>query len=117
MHARGRHGEAAESAGQWGVGRDWRVGGGPVYPRGVHTLLADPWVAAQVDAAVAPYVGRLSAREVAWMRDQLAETLASDGRAAKLVGRTRPITVAQSGEVQRAGVVVPITAKRSKAAG
>src|SRR5262249_49706049 len=109
--------QAAGRAGQWGGGRDWRVWGGPVYPRGVHSLLADPWVAAQVDAAVAPYVGRLTAREVAWMRARLAGTLASAGRAAERVGGTRPITVAQSGEVQRAGVVVPITAKRSKAAG
>jgi hypothetical protein len=83
----------------------------------VHRLLDDPWVAAQVDAAVAPYVGRLPAREVAWMREQLAETLDSDERASRLLHRARPMTVQQSGEVRRAGVVVPITAKRSKAAG
>ena len=26
----------------------------------MHPLLADPWIAAQVESAVAPYVGRLS---------------------------------------------------------
>jgi hypothetical protein len=83
----------------------------------VHTLLSDPWVAAQVEAVVAPYVGRLPEHELAWMRDQLAETLASDPRASKLLRRARPTVVAQSGEVQRGGAVVPITSKRSKAAG
>jgi hypothetical protein len=69
----------------------------------VHPLLADPWIAARVDAAVAPYVGRLPASEVSWMRDQLAEVLASDDKAAKLLHRARPTVVAQSGEVVRGG--------------
>jgi len=73
----------------------------------VHPLLADPWVAAQVDAAVAPYVGRLPARDVAWMRDQLAETLSADERAAKLLRRAKPPTVGRSGEVRRGGVEEP----------
>jgi hypothetical protein len=67
----------------------------------MHPLLEDPWIAAQVDAAVAPYVGRLSAEEVAWMRDQLAETLAGDEKAALLLRRARPIQVKESGEVRR----------------
>jgi hypothetical protein len=84
----------------------------------VHPLLADPWVAAQVDAAVAPYVGRLPAAEVAWMRDQLAETLSTDERAAKLLRRARPTVIERSGEVRRGGDVAPISsAKRPKAAG
>jgi hypothetical protein len=68
----------------------------------VHPLLADPWIAARVDAAVAPYVGRLPASEVSWMRDQLAEVLASDDEAAKLLHRARPTVVEKSGEVARA---------------
>jgi len=67
----------------------------------MHPLLEDPWIAAQVEAAVAPYRGRLSDAEVAWMRDQLAETLASDDKAALLLRRARPVQVEVSGEVRR----------------
>lgn len=84
----------------------------------MHPLLADPWIAAQIEAAVAPYVGRLSAREVAFMREQLAETLASDERAARLVRRARPVVVEESGEVRRdaGATITPIqAAKRNKA--
>ena len=87
----------------------------------MHPLLDDPWVSAQIDAAVAPYVGRLSAGEVAWMREQLAETLAEGGKAEALLRRAQPAVVEQSGEVRRPGtgaVVTPIgAARRSKAAG
>ncbi|MEP7125923.1 MAG: hypothetical protein ABJE95_33635 [Byssovorax sp.] len=61
----------------------------------------DLWLTAQIDAAVAPYVDRLSEAEIAWMREQLAEVLAGDPRAQKLVRRARPITVDESGEVRR----------------
>lgn len=61
----------------------------------------DLWLTAQIDAAVAPYVDRLSEGEIAWMREQLTEVLAGDPRAAKLVRRARPITVDESGEVRR----------------
>lgn len=61
----------------------------------------DLWLTAQIDAAVAPYVDRLSEGEIAWMREQLADVLAGDPRAAKLVRRARPITVDESGEVRR----------------
>jgi hypothetical protein len=68
----------------------------------------DLWLTAQIDAAVAPYKDRLSEGEIAWMREQLAEVLAGDPGAAKLVRRARPITVDESGEVRRdaAGKVV-----------
>ena len=61
----------------------------------------DLWLTAQIDAAVAPYIGRLSEGEIAWMREQLAEVLAGDPGAAKLVRRARPVTVDESGEVRR----------------
>ena len=48
---------------------------------------------------MAPYVGRLPARDVAWMREQLAETLASDDTAATLLQGARPREVDESGEV------------------
>ena len=87
----------------------------------MHPLLADPWIAAQVDAAVAPYVGHVPAAEVAWMRDQLADTLASNERAAKLLHRARPTIVEESGEVRRgladAGRAVEGAPERPKAAG
>jgi hypothetical protein len=67
----------------------------------MHPLLEDPWIAAQVEAAVLPYEGRLSEEEVAWMREQLAETLASDEKAALLLRRARPVEVDGSGEVRR----------------
>jgi hypothetical protein len=66
----------------------------------MHGLLSDPWIQAQIDAAVAPYVGRLSEEEIAWMRERLAETLASEKRAADLVKRARPRVVERSGEVR-----------------
>jgi len=86
----------------------------------MHPLLADPWIAAQIDAAVAPYVGRLPENEVAWMREQLADTLATDERAVRLARRVRPAQVEQSGAVRRGagGVVTPIgAAQRGKKTG
>ena len=75
--------------------------GGPSVSLGpMQGLLADPWIRSQIDAAVAPYVGRLPAEEIAWMREQLAETLASEPQAADLLRRARPrAAVEQSGEV------------------
>jgi len=64
----------------------------------MHPLLADPWVAARIDAAVAPLQGRISARDLAFVREQLAETLASDERAARTLARARPRAVDESGE-------------------
>jgi hypothetical protein len=90
----------------------------------VHRLLDDPWVAARIDEAVAPYVGRLSAVEIDWMRDQLAETLASDPAAAKLLQRARPSVIDESGKVEVGGapsappsVGVNAGSARPKAAG
>ena len=64
-------------------------------------LLDDPWIAAQIDAAVAAYAGRLPEPELAWMRAQLAEALAADERAGRLLRGARPVDVDQSGEVRR----------------
>ena len=63
------------------------------------SLLSDPWIATQVEAAVAPYVGRLPASEIAWMRERLAETLDSDPRAAELLRRAHPREVDESGDI------------------
>lgn len=82
----------------------------------MHPLLSDPWIAAHVEAAVAPYVGRLSAGEIAWMREQLAETIAGDERAQRLARRARSVVVNESGEVRRdiGGTVTPIDAARHR---
>jgi hypothetical protein len=60
--------------------------------------LDDPWIAAQVDAALSPYIGRLPAHEVAWMREQLVEVLQHDEAAVRLVRRAQTRQVDQSGE-------------------
>ncbi len=69
-----------------------------MWPRMDASPLDDPWIAAQVDAAVAPYVGRLPAEEVAWMREQLAEVLLHDEEAIRLLRRAQPREVDESGE-------------------
>ena len=63
-------------------------------------IVSDPWIAAQIDEVVAPYIGRLPAREVAWIREQLLHTLASDETAALLLKGARPREVDQSGELE-----------------
>ena len=64
----------------------------------MHPLLDDPWVAARIDAAVAPYRGLLSAEDLAFMREELAERLSSDEHAALVLRRAMPRHVEQSGE-------------------
>jgi hypothetical protein len=81
-------------------------------------LLADPWIQAQIDAAVAPYVGRLPAEEIAWMRERLAEALATEKRGQDLVRRARPRVVERSGEVVRGEAAPPAPqARRGRRAG
>ena len=83
-------------------------------------LTSDPWIASQIDEIVAPYVGRLPAADLAWLREQLVETLASDDRAAALLKAARPRYVEESGEVGAGGSaaipsVASIAPTRSKA--
>ena len=54
---------------------------------------------AEVERALAPYVGQLSAPALAWMREQLAEAVRADGAA--LVRAAYPREVDRSGEVFR----------------
>ena len=83
--------------------------------------LEDPWIAARIEAAVAPYVGRVSAEELAWMKEQMAASLVEHEKAAKLLRRARPAVVDESGEVRKDGAasdgdasakVVPLRAKK-----
>jgi len=64
-------------------------------------LSGDTWIQSQIDAAVAPYAGRLSAEEIDWMRGRLAEMLATELHAKDLLQRARPRGVVEaSGEVR-----------------
>jgi len=56
----------------------------------MHPLLSDPWVARRIDAALAPYQGTLSPEDLAFMREQLAELLATNEHAARLLHRAKP---------------------------
>lgn len=78
-------------------------------------IISDPWIAAQIDEIVAPYVGRLPAADVAWLREQLVETLAADDRAATLLKAARPRYVEESGEVGSGGTAATVTPLRSPA--
>lgn len=78
-------------------------GGSRYTPSTVNPLLSDPWIAQQIDEAVAPYVGVLPPAQIAWMREQLAETLAGDEGAARLLHRAHPRSVDISGELARDG--------------
>lgn len=69
----------------------------------MHRLLEDPWVAARIDDALAPYAGTVSDQEFEWMREQLAETLAADPAAARALRRAAPRQVDRSGEVLSEG--------------
>lgn len=69
----------------------------------MNSLLSDPWIASEVDRAVAPYAGRLDAADLAWMREQLAEILASDPEVAAALKGAHPRVVEVSGEVAAVG--------------
>ncbi|MDI1444409.1 hypothetical protein [Polyangium sp. 6x1] len=64
----------------------------------MHPLLANPWVAARIDAAVAPYRGLLPSEDLDFLRDELAEGLATDEHAARVLRRAAPRHVEESGE-------------------
>lgn len=66
----------------------------------MHASLRDPWTAAQIEEALAPYVDHLAPSELAWMRDQLAEALVEDPEGRALLQHARPHAIDQSGEVR-----------------
>jgi hypothetical protein len=77
----------------------------------MHPLLADPWVAARIDAAVAPYRGLLPIEDLDFLRDELAERLVSDEHAARVLRRAAPRHVEQSGEAFIGTVEAPSEAR------
>lgn len=82
----------------------------------MNPLLDDPWIAARIEAAVAPYVGRLSDEQIAWMKEQMAASLEGHENAATLLHRARPVHVDESAEVRRdqAGGATPRALPRGK---
>lgn len=74
-----------------------------------HPLLSDPFVAAQIDDAVAPFVPRLPADELAWLRDQLALFLQTDAEAALLLQGAHPRNLDASGERGPLGIDDPVS--------
>jgi hypothetical protein len=82
-----------------------------------HPLLDDPFVAQEIDAALQPYAHALSAAELAWMRDQLAETLANDPDARRVLDAAHPRNedVDESGERLRLGATARADEPEEKA--
>ena len=78
-----------------------------------HPLLDDPFVAAEIDAAVAPYASLLSAEELAWLRDALALQLAEE-ESDTLQGARPHADVDDSGERVRLGVTSNATAAEAE---
>jgi hypothetical protein len=69
----------------------------------MHPLLADPWVAAQIEAAIAPYRKLWPDAAIEAFREQMAATLATHPAAIRLLREARPIPVEPSGEVYLTG--------------
>jgi hypothetical protein len=64
-------------------------------------LLDDAFVLAQIERALEPFIGRLDADELSWMREQLARTMVEDEQARALLLGAHPRTVETSGEQLR----------------
>lgn len=67
---------------------------------GMQGIAGDPWVLAQIEAAVRPYLGRLAEEEIEWMKERLRESLLEEAAGRDWVRRARPReAVEQSGEM------------------
>lgn len=69
----------------------------------MHPLLADPWVAAQIDAAVEPYRKLWPAEAIEAFREEMAITLETHPAAQKLMRQARPAVVERSEELPTGG--------------
>lgn len=79
-----------------------------------HPLLDDPYVAREIELALRPYAAHLPRAELAWMREQLAETLATDPVAFAALRRAHPRDdVDQSGEVETSAERGPRPSERA----
>lgn len=87
----------------------------------MHSLLADPWVAAQIDAAIAPYRELWPPEAVTAFREEMAATLALHPMASRLFHEAAPAEIlGDSGEVSVTGgtpAALAASGERSAAAG
>jgi hypothetical protein len=60
----------------------------------MHPLLSDPWFAARLDAALAPYRHRFTHRQQAAFRQQMAWTFSTHPAARRILLRERPALAA-----------------------
>ncbi len=63
-----------------------------------HPLLADPFVAAAIERALAPFAAGLGDDELGWMRVRLAEQIAEDRSLLELLDAAYPRAADGSGE-------------------
>jgi hypothetical protein len=78
-----------------------------------HPLLDDAFIAAQIDEAIEPLVGKVSDEELDWLRGSLAALLQDDPAAARALAGAYPRQVDESG----ARVRPPVRAATSEAEG
>jgi hypothetical protein len=64
-------------------------------------LLDDPFALAQIERALEPFIDRIDADELAWMRQELARILVEDEHARALLMGAHPRDVESSGEQVR----------------
>ncbi len=62
------------------------------------SLLGDPFVAGEIERALAVFAGALDDAELVWMREQLAAGLADDPKLLELLDAAYPRSVDGSGE-------------------
>ena len=69
----------------------------------MHPLLQNPWVAARIDAVAARYRRFWTDEQLRAFREQMAETLATNPNAARLLRLAHPSIVDESGQVPLVG--------------
>ncbi len=64
----------------------------------MHPLLEDPWVAAQIDAALDKHRHALTPRQIQAFREKMAWTFANHPLAKRILEQARPVVPDRSGE-------------------
>ena len=72
-----------------------------------------PWLESEIAQAVAPYVGKVSDEELAWMKEQLRASVTS-GAAKRFARGAAPRDVVASGEVIAEDAVASVPSKEPK---
>ncbi|MBN4059105.1 hypothetical protein JYT22_00465 [Endomicrobium sp. AH-315-J14] len=71
-----------------------------------HPLRSDPFVAAEIEVAIAPYLGKVPEEELEFMRDELARLLEDDPEARLALDGAYPREVDESGTQEKRGAKV-----------